>query len=154
MSYALVIANAIQSEGALPGAAKRLDTGQWVSPPGGVWTDAQAATCGYLPVVNVARPADTPTQTSDRSVVLAAGVPTETWTTRAKTAPETTGDTAATNSTTLAGKVQAALTANTTYLALTTKTNAQVTAQVARLTRETNALLRQVWSQLSDVSDT
>lgn len=80
--YALVTHGQIQSVGSLPRAARRLDAGQWVMPLDRQWTDEQAAACGYLPVVDAARPADTATDTYERSVDLVAGVPTVVWTPR------------------------------------------------------------------------
>lgn len=53
---------------------------------------------------------------------------------------------------TLAGKARAALAANATFLALASPTNAQVVAQVQRLTRENNALIRLVVAALEDAS--
>lgn len=81
-TYALILDNEIQSVGGLPNAARRLDTGQWLMPHAGQWTDAQAAACGYLPVVETERPPDTETTTSDSSIELIDGVPTQVWTVR------------------------------------------------------------------------
>ena len=50
--------------------------------------------------------------------------------------------TAQTNTATLVAKANAALAANATYLAVATPSNAQVVAQVDRLTRECSALIR------------
>ena len=62
MTYALVISGVIQStRNTPPPAARRLDTGAWVTPLDG----------GWLPVTVVTRPADTATHTSD--TVLTAG---------------------------------------------------------------------------------
>lgn len=92
MTFALVLNDTITAEGNLPRGAQRLDTGQWVTPPGGVWTDAQAAACGWLPVVDSPRPADTATTTSDRTIAVVAGKPTVTWTARDKTPGEIAGE--------------------------------------------------------------
>ena len=57
-------------------------------------------------------------------------------------------------------KAATALTANVTYLAIGAPSNAQVTAQVRALTRQTNALMRLVagmygqHTQLQDAADT
>jgi hypothetical protein len=85
MSYALVIDNGVQSEGPLPASARRLDTGQYVM---SLPTVALQEACGYFLVKTTARPADTATETYDRSVTFAAGVATETWSKRDKTQGE------------------------------------------------------------------
>lgn len=56
--------------------------------------------------------------------------------------PYTTDITAETVTVTLQSKARAALNANAIFLALAAPTNPQVVAQVQRLTRETNALIR------------
>jgi len=58
------------------------------------------------------------------------------------------------NQTTLQGRASAALAVNATFLGLASPTNAQVLAQVQRLTRECNALIRLMLGLLSDISDT
>ena len=93
--YALVIDSQILSEGPLPAGARRLDTGRWVTPPGGVWPTDLAAACGYLPITDAARPADTAGTTWDRTLTLVAGVPTVVWVERAKTAGEVSAEQAA-----------------------------------------------------------
>ena len=92
MTYALILSGTITAEGRLPKSAQKVGTGQWVTPPDGVWSDAQAATCGWLPVVDATRPVDTATKTSDRTLTIVAGKPTVTWTVRDWTADELKGE--------------------------------------------------------------
>ena len=87
--YALTQSGAITATGQAPRGARRLDTGQWVTPPADGWTPELLAACGWLPVVEVPRHADTATTTSDWApVALVAGVPTQQWTVRPWTAEE------------------------------------------------------------------
>jgi hypothetical protein len=92
MTYALVRANVIEQVG-----PPRL----WFD--GARWWDfrpadpATYAAAGWLPVTDVARPADTATDTFDRSVTLVGGVPTVTWTARPWTVEELAARTAAAN---------------------------------------------------------
>ena len=88
MTYALILSGTITAEGNLPKSARKVGTGQWITPPDGVWTDAQAAECGWLPVVDATRPVDTATKTSDRTLTIVAGKPTVVWTVRDKTPAE------------------------------------------------------------------
>ncbi len=157
MSYALVINNAVTAEqGALPDSARRLDTQQWVLGLPAAGVTLQHA-CGWYAVTDVAKPADTPTVTTDRSLTLVAGVPTVTWTSRPKTQAEIDSATAAANQATIQTQAQGALATNTTalglpdptpgnttYLAIGSPTNVQVTAQVRALTQQNNALSAQV----------
>ena len=62
--------------------------------------------------------------------------------------------TAALNTDALAAKVDAALDANRAYLARTAPTNAQVVAQVRRLTLEASAIIRLLWRRLDTIADT
>jgi hypothetical protein len=86
MTYVLVLAGAIERVG-LPLSARRLDTGAWVLGLPDAPDELKAA-CGYFPVVEVPRPADTPTETWDYSRAIVNGQPTEVWTKRAKTPEE------------------------------------------------------------------
>ena len=75
-----------------------------------------------MPVVTTARPADTGTQTSDRSLSVVDQVVTEVWTVRNKTQAELHAATTV-NSTTIHAQAATALTNNTTHLAIGTPTN-------------------------------
>ena len=59
-----------------------------------------------------------------------------------------------TNRQTIQAKARQALTANATYLAIASPTNAQVVAQVATLTKEVTALIRLLLGQLDSTSGT
>ena len=155
MTYALVISGVIQStRNTPPPAARRLDTGAWVTPLDGVWTAPLAAACGWLPVTVVTRPADTATHTSDYSVTLVGGVPTDTWTARVKTQAEVDAATSSTNEAALLAKAKTALTNNATFLAIASPTNAQAVAQVQALTRQVNVLIRIVGRDLLSTDGT
>lgn len=52
--------------GSPPGSARRLDTGQWVSPPGGEWDQFLAIECGWVPTEEPEPPAFDP-ETEKRS---------------------------------------------------------------------------------------
>lgn len=58
------------------------------------------------------------------------------------------------NANTMRDRMQAAITANSTYLALNNPTTAQRDAHIQRLTRECNALMRLVLGATDDVTGT
>ena len=115
---------------------------------------AALTACGWMPADEVARPADTATNTSDMSWTVAAGRAVQTWTTRLKSTAELANDTTATNNTSLRDKARTAITGNTTYLALVSPTNAQVVTQMNRLTRQNTALIRLEVSALDSTDGT
>lgn len=158
MTYALVVANAIQSVGPLPRSARRLDVLDKDGKPAGDWVMGLATAdlslqqaCGYFPVTDVARPADTATNTFDRSVQLVNGTPTVVWTQRPMTAPELANVAAITNRTTIQTQAATALTNNRTYLAIGSPSNAQVVAQVRALTNQSQGVIRLLLNQLDAV---
>lgn len=53
----------------------------------------------------------------------------------------------------IVSKVRAALTANQTYQAIATPSNAQVAAQVGRLTRECSGLMRLLGALVPEIAD-
>jgi hypothetical protein len=176
VSYALVIANAIQSEHArLPDSARRLDTGEWVMGLRQYGTVAQQQACGYFAVADVARPADTATHTTDRSLTLAVGVPTVTWTSRPWTPAELASRTAAANLAALTepvdlearldrlaaynadAEIVAALARANTTAPTTQELNRLLKVMLRRDQRQTAAialLARVVGNLLDDVADT
>lgn len=111
-------------------------------------TEVELNQCGWFTVATVARPADTPTQTSDRSVVVVNNLPTEKWTVRAKTQAELDADRDRANDTTIRQQAITALNDNRTYLAIGAPTNAQVVAQVRALTQQMNGVIRLVLGKL------
>lgn len=89
-----------------------IDVGQ---PPDLVWDDATSswlsstrgplADFGWLAVVEVTRPADTPTTTWEHTYALIEGVPTEVWTERTLSAEELVARTQAANEAEIGDKI-------------------------------------------------
>lgn len=140
-------------------ALVRNNTVEQVGPPrvwfdGSRWWDfrtqdpATYAAAGWLPVTEVPKPADTDTDTHDRSVELFGGVPTVVWTQRPWSADELTARTEQVNRETIEAQAITALTNNTDYLAIPTPTQAQAIAQVEALTRQNNKIIRLILGRL------
>jgi hypothetical protein len=146
VSYALVQDNAIQAtQGRLPNSARRLDTGEWVMGLASASTALRNAT-GWYEIVDVAQPADTPTHTTDRSVTVQAGIPTVTWTQRAKTAQEIASANQQANLTTIDTNLAQDLTA---LQAIIDSTNATINANPAAAIKTiARAQRRQIKKQL------
>lgn len=109
MTYAQVTANEVTTvAGRLPNAGRRLDSRAWVLGLPTAGAELQAA-CGWFPVVDVARPADTATDTHDRSVELVDGQPTVVWTQRPWTPDELAARQADSNRTTIDAAITQAL---------------------------------------------
>lgn len=146
--YALVIEGRVEAMGGLPNSARRLDTGAWVMGLAAAPVDLQQA-CGWFEVVDAPRPADTATTTFDRSVELIAGVPTVTWTERAKTPTELDAEATAANSDTLRTQVRDSIATLRTSIdslqAITDKANNQINAADTKdVAREARRIARQV----------
>lgn len=133
----------------------KLSDGASLGPPDTGWTPELAALCGFVAVVETAAPVVTAAQVAESTVTLPGGVPTRTWSVRAKTQPEIDADTPAANRVTIETRARNAATVNATFLAIGAPTNAQVLAQTKALTRQVNALLRlQLSDLLADITGT
>jgi len=120
----------------------KLSDGALLGPPETGWTDELAALCGFVEVAETVPPTPTSAQVAVSTVTLPGGVPTRTWTLRPKTTAELDADKSGTNRSTLTDAARTVYVANRNFLALTTPTNAEVLAQVRRLTRTMQALIR------------
>lgn len=85
---------------------------------------AALAACGWHPLTTTTRPTDTPTTTTDRSVVNQAGAWTETWTVRAWTTDELTAQARLANADTLTTQARTAIAGN--QAAITAATTGQI----------------------------
>lgn len=73
----------VERVGLPPGSARRVDTGEWVSPHGGEWPDELAIACGWVPITDPGAPEfdrDTETRTYTYQVNGARTVVTKVWT--------------------------------------------------------------------------
>lgn len=86
--------------------------------------------------------------------ITGIGVASPTETLAEKAAREAAQQAAGANRRTVEDRAKAALTANATYLAIATPTNAQVAAQVRRLTQECTGLIRLLLNQLDTTDGT
>lgn len=107
--YALMTTTGVDAVGPLPRAARRLDTGQWVTPPPDGWTDTLAAACGWLPVVESPRPADTATDTHEPTYTRDGAAVIQSWTPRPWTSDELAAQSQQAVSATLATDTEADL---------------------------------------------
>jgi len=111
------------------------------------------AAAGWLPVTDVAKPANTATDTYDRSVILVDDIPTVTWTIRPWTAEELTSQTESVNDATISTNLQADLTA---LQAIIDTTNADLrtdpSQEIKDLARVARRLIRKV-ERLLDGTD-
>ena len=139
MAYYHTPTNTARNPGVLE---TKLSDGKQLGVEGNRWTGELAALCGFVVIVEPAPPTPSASEVVESSVGLVAGVPTRTHTLRAKTQAELDADTAAANEVTIRTQAATALTANATYLAIASPTNAQVVAQVRALTQQTNKLIR------------
>jgi hypothetical protein len=140
MSFAFVD-QGVATVGRLPKSARRLDTRQWVMGLVEAPTELREA-CGWFQVTEAAAPNVTADQVAEVSVAVVDGRPVQQWTIRAKTADELAADTATRVSDDLRTRMRAAVTDNAAYLAIGAPPNAQNLAQIRRLTRQMNALIR------------
>jgi hypothetical protein len=148
MTYALVTDGTIQAVGGMPVAARRLDNGNWVLGLRDAPVDLQRA-CGYFAVTRAERPADTPTTTWDRTVVLVDGAPTEVWTERPKTQAELDAQAGQTNRQAVIDAIRQAMSNldaiiadMTDFLAIANPTNAQNGAQLKDVCQAVRAMAR------------
>ncbi len=114
---------------------------------------AALAATGWFLVTEVARPADTATNTTDATYVKSGSVILQSWTTRTKTAQEVIDATAAANSSTIETNLNADL---VTLQAMIDATNATINANAAvyikDLARVQRRIVRRVINKLDGVS--
>lgn len=109
MSYARTIDNPMIDQQSLPESATLLaDPGKWITGLPNQTVEVQHST-GWYEVVTTPRPPDTDTHTTDRSLVLVSGIPTEKWTSRPWTQAELDARTKAKNHQTLMERISVAI---------------------------------------------
>jgi len=133
--------------------ARRLSDNAWVCPIGGMrgGTVAEQESCGYLAIIEVAKPTITETQRADLSYAVQGGRPTQVWTVRTETAAESTARIEQANYATLqteiATNINTLLASVTALNEITARTNATINANPATaikdLTREVKTVARQ-----------
>jgi len=143
MTYALVQNDTIAQTGGLPETWWD-GTRYWDLRP---MTSPDLAALGWHEVVDTPRPADTATDTHERSIVLVNGVPTVTWTARPWTTEELAARTAAANGQTLRDGIAAEIAALKTSIdALKTgvldTTNATINGSPASYIKDTARAVR------------
>ena len=87
-TYALIIDNALTATDNLPTGARRLDTGEWVTPPDGQWPTDMLAACGWHEVTETPEPEPVAGGLWESAVIVVDGLPVRVWTWREWTAEE------------------------------------------------------------------
>ena len=133
MSYALVVDGQIQTEGSLPASAasarhRRVGHGTRRRRR---WSCSRRAATSRSPTTE--RPPDTETETTDRSLELVDGTPTETWTVRPKTQEEIDAATASENQKAIVTNLEEDMANMDAILAMT---NADINANPAAVIKE------------------
>ena len=127
----------------------KLSDGAQLGPPDSGWTPELAALCGFVVIAETARPADTATQTSDRTLTFPGGVPTVTWTVRPKTQAELDAATRQTNRATIEARALTIIGQMDTIVASSgTLTAAQLSGAVRQIAAGLRGLVRFSMNQL------
>jgi hypothetical protein len=140
MPHALVVDDVIESVGALPSSARRLDNGDWVMNLKGAG-DVLQQECGWFPVVEGPRPPDTVDTTYDWSIELVNDFPSRVWTARPKTQAELDKDGKAENHTTILANLEQDMAAIQLIL---DDSNSNINANPAQRIKEMGRMLRRL----------
>jgi hypothetical protein len=111
---------------------------------------ATYAAAGWLPVTDTERPADTATDTFDRSVTLVAGVPTVTWTQRPWTVEELAARTEAANEVTITTGIAADL---AVMAAIIAQTNADLKTDPSQEIKDLARAIRRLDRKVARILD-